>query len=200
MAEDAKKATKSEKDTKSGKDDTEEGAAASAPAAPAGKSNLMLIIGALALVIVSAGAPTAFFMLKGNAQGSATELSADAAKLEAEGLLAEGHNDEEQLAEDEERLGAILPLETFLINLDGGRYLRAQVQIEFVSTNVPAPFIRNQVVIRDGLISLMSRKKADEISVVKARDVMKSEIRDLINEILKREEVKRVYFTQFVIQ
>ncbi len=189
MAEDAKKDAKEEKD----------GAAEAAPESSGGKSNLMLILGAVALVAVSAGAPTTFFILKEKKRAALEELAVNAANG-ADGQLAEGYDDEEQIGDDEERLGAILPLDTFLINLDGGQYLRAQLQLEFVATSVPSPFIRNQVVIRDGLISLMSRKKAETLGTHKGREAMKSEIKDLINEVLKREEIKRVFFTQFVIQ
>lgn len=191
MAEDAKKDAKEEM----------EGAAPAAAAeSSGGKSKLMLILGAIALVLVSAGAPTTFFILREKKRAALEELSSDAAHPDAEALTPEGQDDEDQIGDDEERLGAILPLDTFLINLEGGSYLRAQVQLEFVGTTVPASFIRNQVVIRDGLISLMSRKKAEELGTYKGRDGMKSDIKDLINEILKREEVKRVFFTQFVIQ
>lgn len=192
MAEEAKKGAK---------DGAEEESAAAAPApAATGTSKLMLVLGALALMIVSAGAPTAFFLLKQKKAVATEELPVDAASEDASTLVPEGQSDEEQVTDDEERLGAILPLETFLINLDGGSYLRAQVQLEFVGPVVPAPFTRHQVVIRDGLITLMSRKKAEELGIPKGRETLKSEIRDLINEILKREEVKRVFFTQFVIQ
>ena len=190
MAEESKKGAKDEK----------EEAAPAVDAPPAkGSSKLMIILGAIGLVLISAGAPTTFFILKEKNHSATEELSADAA-VQGEPPVAEGHDDEEQIGEDEERLGAILPLETFLINLDGGRYLRAQVQLEFVGMNVPSVFVRNQVVIRDGLISLMSRKKSEELGLAKGRDTMKTEIKDLINEIVKREEVKRVFFTQFVIQ
>jgi flagellar basal body-associated protein FliL len=74
------------------------------------------------------------------------------------------------------------------------------VQLEFVGTVVPTSFVRNQVVVRDGLIALMSRKKAEELGSSKGRENLKTEIRELINEVLKREEIKRVFFTQFVIQ
>jgi flagellar FliL protein len=160
----------------------------------------MLALGALALVVVSAGIPTAYFVFAAKKAPVTEELASDSAGESESGLVAEGADDEEQLSDDEERLGAILPLETFLINLDGGSYLRTQVQLEFVGAVVPTPFVRNQVVVRDGLIALMSRKKAEELGSSKGRENLKTEIRELINEVLKREEIKRVFFTQFVIQ
>lgn len=186
---------------KDAKKDSGEAAAVAAPSeAPKGGSKLMLALGALALVVISAGIPTAYFVFVANKAPVTEELASDSATESEGGLVAEGADDEEELSDDEERLGAILPLETFLINLDGGSYLRTQVQLEFVGTVVPTSFVRNQVVVRDGLIALMSRKKAEELGSSKGRESLKTEIRELINEVLKREEIKRVFFTQFVIQ
>ena len=184
------------------KEEGKEGAAdtaASETSSEGSSSKLGLILGALALVVVSAGAPTTFFLLR-EKKVAESELSPDAASEQSEELQLEGLDDEELINEDEERLGAILPLETFLINLSGGQYLRVQLQLEFVGAAVPAPFVRMQVPIRDGLISLMSAKTASDIAEPQGRDALKRQIKDLINEVMKREEVKRVFFTQFVVQ
>ena len=49
-------------------------------------------------------------------------------------------------------------------------------------------------------VILLSKKTADDLSVEKGKEVLRGELKDLVNETLKKEEVKRVYFTQFVIQ
>jgi flagellar FliL protein len=56
------------------------------------------------------------------------------------------------------------------------------------------------VLVRDTLISLLASKTQDDLATVRGRDALKGEIRDAVNGILRNDDVKRVYFTQFVIQ
>jgi flagellar basal body-associated protein FliL len=106
----------------------------------------------------------------------------------------------EELEEGEEPLGAIVPLETFLVNLSGGKYIRAQVQVEFESLDVPRRFYTRSVPIRDGIISMLTQMTAENLESAKGKDKLRAEIRSVINTTLRKEEVRRVYFTQFVIQ
>ena len=106
----------------------------------------------------------------------------------------------DELEEEEEAIGAIFPLESFIVNLKGGGFLRAQVQFEFVERDISPRFHVRQAIVRDGMISLFAGKSAEEISTQEGRDKLKAEIKDLVNEVMKKQEIKRVYFTQFVVQ
>ena len=106
----------------------------------------------------------------------------------------------DEMEEEEEALGAIFPLESFVVNLKGGGFLRAQIQLEFVERDISPRFHARQAIMRDGLISLLAGKAADEIIAQEGRDKLKAEIKDVVNEVMKRQEIKRVYFTQFVVQ
>ena len=56
-------------------------------------------------------------------------------------LKPEGADSEEPLEEGEEALGALYPLETFVVNLKGGRYITTFVaQLEFATRDVPKRF------------------------------------------------------------
>lgn len=167
-------------------------------AAPPAKSKKKLYVIAAAVVLVVAAAAGAFFFLRPKPDpGQFTEE--DAADGES-GAVPEGQVGEDEFAEDEEALGAIFPLETFVVNLDAGKYLRCQVQLEFSQRDVPKRFHVKLVPIRDGIISLMSSRNAEEIGSEKGREALKTEIKDLVNEVMRKEEIKRVYFTQFVVQ
>ena len=165
-----------------------------------GKKKILLIAGFVALLLVAAGVPTAFLLMR-KPETTTEQLAADAASDEGDhsALVAEGGDDEE-LGEDEERLGGIAPLDTFVVNLSGGRYIRVQVQLEFQELEIPGRFISRSVPIRDGIISILAKKTASDLETTKGRDTLKSEIKNFINEFIRREDVKRVYFTQFVIQ
>jgi flagellar protein FliL len=168
-----------------------------APAAPAAsKKKLFLIIGGVVLLLAAIGVP-AFMMLSKSDAGNEA-LSADAA--DEAGLVAEGSNDEDELEEGEEGLGAIFPLDTFVVNLQGGRFIRCQLQFEFETRDVPKRFYAKLVPIRDAIISILTKRDAEDVISEKGKDTLKSEVREIVNEILRKEEVKTVYFTQFVVQ
>jgi len=189
------------------KDPKKDGKEAAPEEAPvvAKKSNKMLFIaiGAVFVLLLAIGIPVAILTLnKKPAAPTLEELAATAAQSEAaiKALVPESHSDEDELVDGEEPLGAILPLETFVVNLTGGRYIRCQVQLEFLTRDIPKKFYTRTVLIRDAIITLLTTKAADEITSEKGKDQLRSEIKDVIDENLKKEEVKKVYFTQFVIQ
>lgn len=105
-----------------------------------------------------------------------------------------------EVQEGEELLGAFFPFEPFVVNLRGGGFLRVQVQVELNQRDIPATIIARNVVLRDGIISLLSARAREDVLGLKARDELKVSIAKLINETLNRELVKKVYFTQFVAQ
>lgn len=178
------------------KDEKKEGA----EEAPAAKSNkkLYLIIGGVVLLLVAAGVP-AIIMMRGGEKKASEELAEDAAEGRGN-LEPEGLHDEEELVEGEEPLGAIFPLETFVLNLKGNRFIRLQAQLEFVEREVPRRFYLRIVPIRDKIIEIVSAKSDQDLQTTKDKDQLKSEIKNVVNNILKKEEVKNVYFSQFIVQ
>lgn len=174
----------------------EEGAEATSPAPAASKKKLIVAIVGVVVLLLAIGIPVSMMVFKEKKVGE--DLPADAAH-EA-GLVPEGHDDEDALDEGEEALGAIFPLETFVVNLQGGRFIRCQMQFEFNSREVPRRFYAKLVPVRDAIISLLTKRDADDVVSEKGKGALKSEIREMVNEILRKEEVKTVYFTQFVVQ
>jgi flagellar FliL protein len=171
---------------------------AAAPAASGNKKTIFIAVG-VAVLILAIGAPVTYFALKPKEQTSES-LTADAAAEGENALVQEGVHDEDELLEGEESLGAFFPFETFVVNLAGGRYIRLQVQIEFTSRDVPKRFYPRLVPIRDTMINLLAGRTQDDLLNEKGRESLKKDIRDIINETLRSEDVRRVYFTQFVVQ
>jgi flagellar FliL protein len=127
------------------------------------------------------------------------EMAEDEDEQDDKGKL-EGADETIDFEEGEEAIGAIVPLDTFLVNLTGGKYVRVQVQVEFDSMDVPSRFYTRMVPIRDGIISLLTQQTYESLEDGKGKDKLKIAIRNLMNELLRKEEVRKVYFTQFVIQ
>ncbi len=163
----------------------------------AGKGKLFLIIGGVVALIALAGVG-AFFALKSNEPS--TEVVGSGSAEHTDEILPEGHNDEDEFDEGEEPLGAMYPLDAFVVNLAGGGFIRVQVTTEFVEREVPKRFYVRLTPIKDALISLFASKRKEDIVSKDGKDELRTEIKDSINDVLKKEEVRKVYFTQFVVQ
>ena len=173
-------------------------AAAAAPSGGSGKMKILMIVG-FVIVLCAVAGTSILIVTKKNAKAT-EQIEADAAANGEPSLAPEGAGEEEELGEDEERLGTIIPMETFVVNLTGGKYLRAQIQFEFESVEVPSRFVSRIVPVRDGIITILTKKSQADIESAKGKEDLKREIKDFVNETLKKEDVKRVYFTQFVVQ
>jgi len=179
-------------------EDKEGGEAGTAPDKK-GSKKLLLVGGAVAFLLLAAGLPTVYFLvLKKPAAAPVEELEADAAE-EDTGKM-EGLGEDLEVEEGEESLGAIIPFDTFVVNLSGGKYIRVQLQVEFESLDVPSRFYSRMVPIRDGVISLLTQQVAEDLTTSKGKETLRGQLRKLMNDTLRKEEVRRVYFTQFVIQ
>ncbi|MFN4895823.1 MAG: flagellar basal body-associated protein FliL [Pseudomonadota bacterium] len=163
----------------------------------------MLVVAGVVLSVLGIGAPVGYFILtpaeapKEEIQDvpSVVDLEADA-KPEAE----PAEDETLALLDGEEALGAIVPFETFLVNLSGGKYLRLQLQAEMETPDIPRRLYGRIVPIRDGIIMMLTQKTSTELEDPQGKEALKKGIKDLMNEQLRRQDVRRIYFTQFVIQ
>ena len=187
-----------EKKSKKEKEDEGAAEAAAAAAAAGSKSRKLMIIGGLVAAVLLVGAPVAYFTLSKKSVDNEA-LASDAAH-EGGGEHPAVALNEDEYDEGEEPLGAFFPLDSFVVNLQGGRYLRCQIQLEFSEREVPKRFFGRLVLVRDAVIALLSRKSESELGNENGKNALKTEVKDIVNEVLKRQEIKQVYFTQFVIQ
>ncbi len=178
------------------KDEKKEGAEAPAPAK---SKKLLFVVGGVVLLVILIGVPVAIFATKSKTTEATEQLAANAAS-HTDSVIPEGANDEDELLEGEEPLGAIFPLDTFVVNLSGAKYIRAQIQLEFTERDVPKRFYSRMVPIRDSIITLLTSKTAEDLGSEKGKENLRGELKDLVNEALRKEEVRKIYFTQFVIQ
>jgi flagellar basal body-associated protein FliL len=163
----------------------------------------VVLAAGVALAILGIGAPVGYFLI---GPSEAPQESADVVEnitepeVEAQADAPQTEDDALTLLEGEEALGAIVPLDTFLVNLSGGKYLRLQLQAEMETPDVPRRLYGRIVPIRDSIITMLTQKTATELENAEGKDTLKKNIKDLMNEQLRRQDVKRIYFTQFVIQ
>jgi flagellar FliL protein len=159
------------------------------PEAPASGGSKKLIIIIVAVVIVLAVGVGAFLALSG---GKADEEAED----EGEELEEEGEGEGEANLPP-----AILPLETFIVNLQvKGSFLKTTIQLEFAEPELPPTIESDVPKVRDAVIRVLSGKTSAEILTAEGKERLREELRDSINETLGAEDVTQVFFTEFIIQ
>ncbi|NLF25098.1 MAG: flagellar basal body-associated FliL family protein [Deltaproteobacteria bacterium] len=180
-------------------EESEGGEASPSVSSGGSKKKLVLIVGLILGLLLLVGLPVFFLMSSGEKEPVETislEEEDDFQKL-----VPEVYQEEDELDEDEDPLGAIFPLDTFVVNLAGGSgFLRCQVQIEFTERDVPKRFYARLVPVRDAAIKILSTHTAAELAGSEGKENLKEALAEMINGILRKEQVKNVYFTQFVVQ
>ncbi|MGB5984152.1 MAG: flagellar basal body-associated FliL family protein [Desulfobacterales bacterium] len=100
--------------------------------------------------------------------------------------------------------GPILPLDTIIVNLadaGGGRYLRVTMELELVPEEGAAEAVNQRLAqIKDVLLTILPTKQFDELTSVEGKNSLRDEIISALNGVLNKELVKKMYFTEFVIQ
>jgi flagellar protein FliL len=114
----------------------------------------------------------------------------------------EGAADGEEMME-EEGPGEIVTLPTFLVNLAdplGRRYLKLTVEVEVLDEDVVEEVNMSEAKVRDAIILLLSSKSYTDLASLESKILLKNEIVERLNQVLGGRKVKRVYFTEMVIQ
>ncbi len=160
---------------------------------PAKKKSRLLPLVASVVVLVAGGGAAAWYLgVLPFGGGKSRHAEATAAVDES----AHGGKSEKGPA-------PILPLETFIANLadeGGSRYLKATFQIEFLGATVPPDVNGHLPQIRDLLLTLLSSKTFDEVRTAEGKQQLREEIIARVNQVLDRDIVKAVYFTEFIVQ
>ena len=156
-----------------------------------GKLKLVIIVVVLLAVLGGGGfAAWKFFLQpKGDAAENAT----------AEG--AAEHKAEEPAAA--EVGGQLVTLDAFVVNLSdpmGRRYLKTTLDVEVASAAAAAELTAAMPKVKDTLLLLLSSKSFEDISSMDKKIELKNDIVSRLNQIIGKNKVRNVYFTEFVVQ
>lgn len=103
-----------------------------------------------------------------------------------------------------EKVGSkMVSLPTLLVNLAdplGKRYLKISVDVEVKGKEASSQIQSDMPKIKDALILLLSSKTFEDLSSMESKYQLKKEIVERLNQILGQSVVRRVYFTEFIIQ
>ncbi|HTR23703.1 MAG TPA: flagellar basal body-associated FliL family protein [Terriglobales bacterium] len=99
---------------------------------------------------------------------------------------------------------ATLPLETFVVNLEGGgqrAYLRVGITL-----GLSRPLVRNGkedipiAPIRDAILSVLASAQAEQLLTAEGKEQLKTNLLRALSERVPQLGVENVYFTEFLVQ
>ncbi|TYP00201.1 flagellar FliL protein [Geothermobacter ehrlichii] len=150
-----------------------------------GKKKLILII-AIALVVLIGGGVAAFLLLGGSDEEAKKGKAAqEAAALESSDV------------------GPMVNIESFIVNIldeSGTRYLKAAMTLELTNEQAVDEVNQRMPQIRDAVIMLIGNKSFNELQDLQGKMQLRAELTAKLNSFLKTGKIKRIYFTDFVVQ
>lgn len=100
-------------------------------------------------------------------------------------------------------LGVMYELKDITINpaqSGGTRYLVTSVGLQMRSQSDIDDVLRKEVVVRDAIIAILSRRTVEQLTDIELRNELKQELGVAINQILEKPSVRNLFFTQYVMQ
>jgi len=161
---------------------------------PAKKSSKLLIIILLITGLIIGGGGAAAFLFLKNMKSDEKKEAVDE-KTSKEGETAE--------KTDPDKLGPVLALDSFIINLAGagGRnYLKMEIALEFDNIAVQTEVENKMPQIKDTILLLLSTKSFEDIQSANGKLMLKNEIISRLNKFLTTGIIQNMYFTNFVVQ
>ena len=99
--------------------------------------------------------------------------------------------------------GSFYEVENMIINpaeSSGGRYLMVNVGFESDREAVITELENKEVVVRDKVIKMLGEFTIPVLADIDRRPFLKDTLRQSVNRVLNEGQVKRLYFTQYVLQ
>lgn len=100
-------------------------------------------------------------------------------------------------------LGPLHRMDTFIVNLagdSGSRYLKVTMNFELNKEEVTKELISRQPQVRDVILTLLSSKGFGDVQSTSGKYALREEIVSRVNEVLAVGQIRRVFFTEFVVQ
>lgn len=116
---------------------------------------------------------------------------------------------EEEAAQEEATIGPIYRLDTLIVNLadhGGKRYLRVTMELELKPNEevevaeVIEEIERRLPQLRDTILMILPTKLYADISTTQGKIALRDEIMTQLNTFLKKGQISKIYFTEFVVQ
>jgi flagellar FliL protein len=155
------------------------------PEAGGSKKKLIIIIAATLVVLIGAGVGVFLFM--------GTEKQE---KLSPEQQQAE-------IEKQAKMVGPMVNIDTFIVNIiddEESRYLKASITVEVNTPEATMEIAERMPQIKDAILLQVGNKTYAELRDLQGKLQLRAELLNKINSILVKGQVKRIYFTDFVVQ
>jgi flagellar FliL protein len=158
---------------------------------PPGKSGQkrLIIIGGISVLIIAIAASVSVFLYMRSNSGDED--------------AAEAGTEQNKKAAGAKKTIAIYPLEPFIVNIHDGvnlRYLKIKLDFEIASPAAKEELDPFQAPLRDAILVLLSGKNLEEISVTDGKNKLRDEVMAAVAKVVPPGKIRRVYFTEFVVQ
>jgi flagellar FliL protein len=104
---------------------------------------------------------------------------------------------------DQGGMGPVFSLDSFIVNLSdqgGKRYLRITMGLELGDPKSAEEMTKRLPQIRDSILMALPSRKVEELQTTEGKNLLRADIISKLNELFGKEVVKKIYFTEFVIQ
>ncbi len=114
-----------------------------------------------------------------------------------------GHGEGDKKANAASDEAKMVPLESFIINLNGSegyKFMKITMSLEVDSTATQEEILKRQAQVRDTIVVLLTSKSYSEVAGENGQQKLKDELIDTVNSFLVKGKIKKILFTDFLFQ
>jgi flagellar FliL protein len=118
-------------------------------------------------------------------------------------LFSKNKSSSEAKKEESRKIGYLYGLDPIIVNLadiEVSRYLKIRIEMEGNSLKPEEEIDKRLPQLKDAIITVLSSKTFKELYDRKGKENLKEEIIHRVNQLLGESKIKKIYFTEFVIQ
>ena len=152
-----------------------------------GGSKKKLIIIIVAVLVLLGGAAGGYFFFMGSDEDEKISPEQEQAELEKQA----------------KQVGPMVNIDSFIVNImddQESRYLKATITVEVDSEEASMELTQRMPQVKDAVLLLVGNKTFGELSDLQGKIQLRAELINKINSIMLTGKVKRIYFTDFVVQ
>lgn len=173
----------------------------------------LILFGGIGAVVVAAGVLLAVFVLKPMLSGSA---SADTGKSGSKSAVEHAEKKSEpaekkEPSEDKHKDhksgesdgGLVYTIKDIVINpagTAGSRFLSVSFGFDLANSGTQSQLEQREALVRDALITIMSSKTVAQLTDTREKEITRLQIKKRLSDLLRTDEIRAVYFTDFVLQ
>lgn len=175
--------------------------AAEAEAQPKKGGNKLILFGGIGLGAIILGVVLTVFVVR-PMMSSGGDGAAEAEHVEA---VEDDHGDSGSDSHGGKKAGdaIVYAIDDIVVNpanTGGSRFLAVSFGFELGSSRAASDFESRELVVRDALITILSSKTVAQLTDAKQKEVIRYQIQKRLSDLLGTDQIKGVYYTDFVLQ